>query len=98
MNVSIKHRIYFCALLFASLFIVNRIVAFTFLYKSRSAPANIVAVTDPSIAKLNDFRNMVAQTRMNSMSLVFVKANKDDIFKTRDQFKVLKKDLLQLSQ
>ena len=42
--------------------IINRIVAFTILYKTRKAAANIVAVIDPSLTRLNEFQNMVVQS------------------------------------
>lgn len=101
MSISIRHRIYLAALVLASLFIINRIVAFSILYKTRKTAANIVAVTDPSLARLNEFQNMVVQSKMNSASWIFLQNDQNDknsLLKIHQQYKFLKDTLLHLSQ
>lgn len=101
MRISIRHRIYLAALVLASLFIINRIVAFTILYKTRKAAANIVAVIDPSLKRLNEFQNVVVQSKLNSASWIFLQNDQNDknsLLKNHEQYKFLKDTLLHLSQ
>lgn len=76
-------------------------MAFTILYKTRKTAANIVAVIDPSLARLNEFQNIVAQSKMNSASWVFLQNDQNDknsLLKTHEQYKFLKDTLSFLSQ
>lgn len=101
MSISIRHRIYLSFLLYGSLFIVNGIVAFTVLSKTRNVITNIETVTDPSLSRLNDFRNMVVQSKMNSASWIFLPDNqsdKDSLLKIHEGYRHLKASLLQLSR
>ena len=100
MSLSIKHRIYLSAVLFAALFIVNRIVAFSIVNKTKKASANIVAVIDPSLDNLTDFRNLVVQSKMSITSWVFLpgnKADKDSLQKIHQQYASVKANLSLLS-
>jgi PAS domain S-box-containing protein len=99
--MSIRHRIYLASLLFAFLFIINRIVAFISIYKTRNAASNVLNVIDPSITGLGDFRNMVMQSKMNTASWIFVQDNqtdKESLLKIHEQYGILKAGLLKLSQ
>jgi PAS domain S-box-containing protein len=99
--MSIRHRIYLAALLFAFLFIINRIVAFISIYKTRNAASDVISVIDPSITGLGDFRDMVIQSQMNTASWIFVQnneTNRESLLKIHEQYRILKSDLLHLSQ
>jgi PAS domain S-box-containing protein len=101
MSMSIKHRIYLISLVFASLFILNRIVAFISIYKTRNAASNVINVIDPSLTSLNDFRAVIVQAKMCTASWVFIPDNqteKNALLKIHEQYPILKTKLLQFSQ
>ena len=100
MNISIRHRIYLSAALFAFLFIVNRIVAFSFLSKARRATENIETVVDPSLNSLNNFQNLIVQSQLNSATCIFLlnhQNDKNSLLKIQERYGVLKISLQQLS-
>ena len=100
MRMSIKHRIYLISILFALLFIVNRIVAFIILSKTKEAAANVTTTIDPTIAALNEFQTMVAQFEIISANQIISNnaGGTESLLKIQEQHRVLKTSLLQLSQ
>lgn len=101
MGMSIKNRIYLIALLFAFLFIINRIVAFISVYKTKKTAENVVNVIDPSLTELDQFQNMVLLSKMNTASWIFFEDNqheKESLLKIHEQYQTLKTSLLHLSQ
>jgi signal transduction histidine kinase len=78
MKNSIKLRIYISFLSLGSLFIVNAILTVFILNSSKTLADHMRNVVDPSLKKLDDFRDMLVQSKMYSTNWVFLRYSEKD--------------------
>src|SRR5436305_787618 len=78
MKTSIKLRIYLSYLLLGLLFVINGIGTVVILYKNRELADHIRTVIDPSMKALDDFHDIVLQSKMYSTNWVFLRSSQSD--------------------
>ena len=78
MGLSIKKRIYWSFTLLVLMFVVNGIVTITTLNRSINMSGYISAVIDPSLQSLEDFQDMLVESKMYSTDWVFLRSNQED--------------------
>jgi signal transduction histidine kinase len=78
MKNSIKLRIYVSFLLFGFLFMINAIFTVYILYKTKKMANHVREVVDPSLKKLDDFHDMLMQSKMYSTNWVFLRYSEKD--------------------
>jgi PAS domain S-box-containing protein len=102
MKASIKLRIDLSFLLLGSLFVINGVFTVITLYKNRELADHIRTVVDPSLKALDDFHDIVLQSKMYSTNWVFLRASqsdKDSLLKIHTiKYKQTKSELTALSQ
>ncbi|MEO6316197.1 MAG: response regulator [Chitinophagaceae bacterium] len=77
-KISIKQRIYSSFTLLVLLFVINGIITVVTLKNNRQLSVNISGVVDPSLQALNDFENILVQSKMYTTNWVFLRANQQD--------------------
>jgi signal transduction histidine kinase/CheY-like chemotaxis protein/HAMP domain-containing protein len=78
MNISIRSRIYGSFSLFVLLFVLNGAATLITLNHNRKLSENISTVVDPSLQALEDFEDIVVESKMYSTNWVFLRANQED--------------------
>jgi signal transduction histidine kinase/CheY-like chemotaxis protein/methyl-accepting chemotaxis protein len=78
MNISIKKRIYISFSLLVLLFIINGIATLLTLNKNRRLSENISMVIDPSLLAMENFEDLLAESKMYSTNWVFLRSNQGD--------------------
>jgi len=78
MNISIRNRIYGSFSLFVLLFVLNGIATIITLDHNRKLSENISTVVDPSLQALEDFEDILVESKMYSTNWVFLRANQED--------------------
>ena len=78
MNISIRNRIYGSFSLFVLLFVLNGIATVITLDHNRKLSENISTVVDPTLQALEDFEDILVESKMYSTNWVFLRANQED--------------------
>jgi hypothetical protein len=78
MKTSIKLKIYSGFLSLAALFVVNAIFTIFILYRSKVLADHIRDVVDPSLRKLDDFHDILMQSKMYATNWVFLRYSQED--------------------
>ncbi len=78
MGVGIRGRIYLSFSLLVILFAINRAAYLITLHNNRILSEHISTVIDPSLQGLEDFENMVVESKMYSTNWVFLRSNQGD--------------------
>ena len=78
MNISIRNRIYGSFFLFVLLFVINGVATVITLNNNRKLSENISTVVDPTLQALEDFENILVESKMYSTNWVFLRANQED--------------------
>ncbi|MDB5246825.1 MAG: hypothetical protein JWQ40_1219 [Segetibacter sp.] len=78
MSISIKKRIYLSFTLLVFLFVVNGLITIVTLYNNKKLSNHISTVIDPSLQAMNDFRQMIIESKMYSTNWVFLRYNQND--------------------
>ena len=78
MNISIRNRIYGSFFLFVLLFVLNGIATIITLNHNRKLSENISTIVDPSLQALEDFGDILVESKMYSTNWVFLRANQAD--------------------
>ncbi|MEP7165304.1 MAG: ATP-binding protein [Ferruginibacter sp.] len=87
MNVSIKKRIYWSFTLLVMLFVANGIVSIITLNDNMKLSHRLTTVIDPSLLAIEDFQDMLVESKMYSTGWVFLRssqADKDALQKLHD--------------
>jgi len=102
MNISIKYRIYLSFLLLCTFFVINGVFVIATLYKNKQLYNHITEVVDPSLQKLNQFDNLLIESKMFTTNWVFLRSSDVDKQALQDihtnQYLDLKKELVLLSE
>lgn len=78
MNISIKHRIYWSFTLLVLLFVISGIVTILTIRSNKKLAVDIFRVMNPSIQALDDFKKMMLESKMYTVSWVFLKYDQED--------------------
>jgi signal transduction histidine kinase/CheY-like chemotaxis protein len=78
MNLSIKWRIYWSFSLLVLLFVINSAASIITLNNNRKLSDNILTVVDPSLQAIEDFEDVLVQSKMYSTNWVFLRSNQAD--------------------
>jgi signal transduction histidine kinase/CheY-like chemotaxis protein len=78
MNFSIKRRIYYSFFLLVLLFVINGIASIITLNNNKKLSGYISTVIDPTLQSLEDFVDMVVDSKMYSTNWVFLRSNQVD--------------------
>jgi signal transduction histidine kinase/CheY-like chemotaxis protein len=78
MSLSIKWRIYCSFFLLVSLFVINGLVTIVTLNKNKKLSGNISTVIDPALQNLEDFEDMMVESKMYTTNWVFLRSNQVD--------------------
>src|ERR1017187_3182144 len=78
MSISIKGRIYLSFSLLVILFAINSAGSIITLHNNRKLSENISMVIDPTLQSLEDFEDIVVDSKMYSTNWVFLRSNQDD--------------------
>ena len=78
MNVSIKNKIYLSFFLLVFLFIVSGTISILTLNNNRKLAEHISTITAPSLVAINDFENMLVESKMCTIDWVFLRAGEQD--------------------
>ena len=78
MSISIKRRIYWSFTLLVILFVINSTASIITLYNNRKLSENISTVIDPSLQAMEEFGNILVESKMYATNWVFLRSNKDD--------------------
>src|ERR1700733_5894664 len=78
MNISIKKRIYTSFSLMVVLFIINGVATVVTLNKNKQLSQSISEVIDPSLQTMEDFEDILVQSKMYSTNWVFLRSNQQD--------------------
>jgi signal transduction histidine kinase/CheY-like chemotaxis protein len=78
MSLSIRKRIYGSFTLLALLFLINAIASIFTLKNNQRLSKNIFSVLDPSLQALDEFQDMLVESKMYSTNWVFLRSNKQD--------------------
>lgn len=77
-NISIRNRIYFSFFLLVFLFVLNGIVSLSTLNKNKKLSENISTVIDPTLQSLEDFEDLLVDSKMYTTNWVFLRSNQKD--------------------
>src|SRR5450631_971368 len=77
-SVSIRRRIYLSFSLLVSLFVLNCFITFFTLNNNKRLSGDISTVIDPALQSLEDFADMVVDSKMYSTNWVFLRSNQAD--------------------
>ncbi len=78
MTLSIRQRIYSSFSLLVLLFVINGIASIITLNTNRKLSENILTVIDPSLQAMEDFQDIVVESKMYSTNWVFLRSNQKD--------------------
>jgi len=78
MNFSVRQRIYWGFSFLILLLVLNGIASLITLNNNKKQSANILAIIDPSIQKLQSFRDLVIASEKHTTNSVFLRLNQDD--------------------
>jgi PAS domain S-box-containing protein len=78
MNLSIKKRIYWSFALLVLLFVINAITSIITLNENIKLSRRVSAVIDPSLHALEDFQDMLVESKMYATNWVFLRSNLAD--------------------
>ncbi len=78
MNISIKRRIYISFLLLVLIFVINGTASIFTLYNNNKEFENITTVIDPSLQAIEDFGDLLLESKMYTTNWVFLRAGKED--------------------
>ncbi len=78
MNFSIKKRIYYSFSLLVLLFVINGIASNITLNNNRKLAENISTVINPTLEGLEDFEDVLVESKMYTTNWVFLRSNQDD--------------------
>jgi len=78
MNLSIKKRIYWSFALLVLLFVINGITSIITLSDNIKLSRRITAVIDPSLHAVEDFQDMLVESKMYATNWVFLRSNQAD--------------------
>ncbi len=78
MNVSIRGRIYFSFFLLVLLFVINGLMTIVTLQQNQKLADHISNVIAPSVQALNDFGDMLVESKMYSTNWVFLRSDEND--------------------
>jgi len=78
MRFTIRKRICLSFLLLVSLFVINAIITFITINYNKKLSNHISEVIDPSLAVMEDFEDMMIESKMYTSNWIFLRANQDD--------------------
>jgi signal transduction histidine kinase len=78
MKLSIKSRIYWSFSILVFLFVINAIITIVTLEEKRRLSNHISKVLDPSLQAMDDFNQLVIESKMYISNWVFLRANQSD--------------------
>jgi len=78
MNLSIKNKIYCSFFLLVFLFVANGIASIITLNNSRKLSKNISRITDPSLEGIENFEDMLIDSKMYTTNWVFLRSSQED--------------------
>ncbi len=78
MNISIKGRIFISFFLLVLLFVVNGVITISTLYKNKKLADHISNVIAPSLQAMEDFEDMMVESKMYSTNWVYLRSDQDD--------------------
>lgn len=78
MSISIRRRIHWSFSVFVGLFIINGIITIRTLNKNNRLTKHVSTVIGPTQQKLDEFHNMLIESKMYSTNWVFLRANEED--------------------
>lgn len=78
LNISIKERIYLSFSVLVLLFVVNGVITISTLNKNKQLSQNISSVIDPSLKAIEDFEDILIESKMYTTNWVFLRANAED--------------------
>jgi signal transduction histidine kinase len=78
MNLSIRQRIHWSFSLLVGLFVVNGIITVVTLNRNGKLSSRLSQVVDPSLQSLDEFRNMMLESKMYSTNWVFLRYKQED--------------------
>src|SRR5664279_5196579 len=77
-SLSIKQRIYCSFSLLILVFVINGIITVITINGNRHLSENISSVIDPSLQAMEDFEDILVQSKMYTTNWVFLRANQQD--------------------
>jgi signal transduction histidine kinase/DNA-binding response OmpR family regulator len=77
-NTSIKNRIYWSFTLLVALFVLNGILTIITLNSNKKSSDHIAIVIDPSLQAIEDFQDIVSNSKMYTTNWVFLRSNQED--------------------
>src|ERR1700722_11947446 len=78
MTISIKGRIYWSFSLLVILFAVNGAASIITLHNNKKLSENVSNVIDPSLQSMEDFEDILVQSKMYTTNWVFLRSNQQD--------------------
>ncbi|MEO5564296.1 MAG: ATP-binding protein [Chitinophagaceae bacterium] len=78
LHISIERRIYLGFFVLVGLFVVNGIITNITLNNQKKASAYLSGVVHPSLQAIDDFRQMMVESKMYTTNWVFLRYNKED--------------------
>ncbi|MDB5280210.1 MAG: Histidine kinase [Ferruginibacter sp.] len=77
-SISVKQRIYLSFSVLVLLFVVNGIITIVTLNSNKKLSNNISAVIEPSLQSIEDFENILVNSKMYTTNWVFLRSNQND--------------------
>src|SRR6185369_14828856 len=78
MNISLKTRIYSSFSLLVFLFVVNGIITLLTLHSNKKLATEVFKVLTPTIQSLDDFKKIMLESKMYTVSWVFQEFDQED--------------------
>jgi len=78
LSISIKERIYLSFSILVVLFVINGIITISTLNKNKQLSQNISSVIDPSLQAIEDFEDILLESKMYTANWVFLRSNTAD--------------------
>jgi signal transduction histidine kinase/DNA-binding response OmpR family regulator len=78
MQLRIKSKIYWSFSVLVLLFVINGIITITTLESNRKRTAHLYGVVGPSLQMIEDFQNVLVESKMYTTNWVFLRSNQED--------------------
>ena len=78
LNITVKERIYLSFSILVLLFVVNGIITITILNNNKKLSGNIATVIDPSLQSIEDFEDILVESKMQTTNWVFLRSNTEN--------------------
>jgi len=77
-NFTLRKKIYLSFFVLVSLFVVNGIITLITLHKNKKLADNVSEIVDPALVGLNDFNQMMTDSKMYTTNWVFLRSKQQD--------------------